>query len=605
MTKKRSEIPKEYKWNVESLYPSLEAWESKYQLLAREKIQNVRFPEIAKMRGKISEGPEKLAELLNRLFDLNRSIDKLYTYAHLRHDEDVVNDRHKNAYDRISLLFYEYNNETSWINPEILQLDKVTFERYLEANVLKDYREFLKKIYALKPYTLSADQEALITLSERALKTPKKAFGLLNNADLTFPQVETETGEKKELTYGSYLLYLQSKDRTLRKNTLLTLHRQYKAFENTICELINGHVQKCLFLAKARGYPSSLHAALIPHQIDPLVYHNLIASVRENISSLHRYMSLRKKLMKVKTLHCYDLHVSLVPTFEKTYTFEEAKESILKSVAVMGTDYQKILEKGLGEERWVDLYENTCKRSGAYSSGCYDSFPYILMNFHGTLRDVMTLSHEAGHSMHSYFTHKKQPYQYSNYSIFLAEVASTFHEDLLFRFLMKETLSPEERLYILNQKIDDIRATLFRQTQFAEFELKLHSLAEQGVPLTPASLKMIYRELNHDYYGPDLVIDSEIEVEFLRIPHFYSNFYVYQYATGISAASALVETVLNEGDRARDAYLKFLSSGSSQYPLDLLKEAGVDMRSGEVVKQLLNRFDQLVTQLETEMGSTQ
>ncbi|WP_420422678.1 oligoendopeptidase F [Simkania sp.] len=508
---------------------------------------------------------------------------------------------HKNAYDRISLLYYEYDNETSWIQPELLQLDDVTFQTYLKAPELKDYQVYLNKVYALKPHTLSSDKEALLSLAGKALQTPQKAFSLLNDADLKFPQIETETGEKKDLSYGSCLLYMQSKDRTLRKNAFVELHKQYEQLENTICELINGQVQNHIFMAKARHYPSALHAALTPHQIDIDVYHNLINTVRENIGCLHRYIKLRKKLLGVDQLHCHDLHVSLVPEFEKKYTFDEAKTAILESVSVMGSDYQAALEKGLGEERWVDLFENKRKRSGAYSSGCYDSIPFILMNFHGTLRDVMTLSHEAGHSMHSYLSNHGQPYQYSHYPIFLAEIASTFHEDLLFRYFVEKASSHQEKCYFLNQKIDDIRSTLFRQTQFAEFELKLHVLAEQGIPLTPTTLKEAYRQLNIDYYGPDLTADPEIDVEFLRIPHFYYNFYVYQYATGISAASALVQRVLAEGESARDAYTKFLSSGSSKYPLELLQEAGVEMHSKEPIEKLLNRFDGFVTDLEKEM----
>lgn len=601
MAKKREQIAPESKWNVESLYPNLEAWENDYQALAQDKVDGVRFPKLAQFKGSIGESPEKLAQLLKESFHLERSIVKLYTYAHLRHDEDVVNDVHKNAYDRISLLYYDYDNESSWIQPEMLQLDEATFQNYLKAPILKDFQVFLGKVYALKPYTLSSDKEALLALSGKALQTPQKAFSLLNDADLKFPQIETEKGEKKDLTYGSYLLYLQSKDRTLRKNAFVTLHQQYEKFENTICELINGQVQSHVFLAKARGYPSSLHAALTPHQIDPAVYHNLIATVREKMGCLHRYMHLRKKIMGVEHLHCHDLHVSLVDEFEKKYAYEEAKDFILQSVAIMGPKYQEALEKGLGKERWVDLYENENKRSGAYSSGCFDSVPFILMNFHGTLRDVMTLSHEAGHSMHSYLTNQKQPYQYSHYSIFLAEIASTFHEDLLFRFLLDRASSHDEKCYILNQKIDDIRATLFRQTQFAEFELKLHELAEQGVPLTPTSLKEAYRQLNIDYYGPALTVDPEIDVEFLRIPHFYYNFYVYQYATGISAASAFTAKVLEEGDAARDAYVRFLSSGASKYPLELLTEAGVDMREKAPIEKLLERFDGLVAQLEKEI----
>ncbi|MCB1082342.1 MAG: oligoendopeptidase F, partial [Chlamydiia bacterium] len=535
--------------------------------------------------------------------DVERRLYKLFTYAHLRHDEDVANEVHKEAFDRISLLYYDFVNETSWVQPEILQIPDKTFERYLQDAKLADHHITLKKLAALKPHTLPKEQEHLFSLSGKALEASEKAFGVLNNAELKFGTVKDEKGKEHELTHASYGLFLQSNDRTLRKNTALGLHQTFVNFENTITELLNGQVQRHIFEARARNYASSLEAALTPHQIEPEVYYNLIATVRKDLPALHDYIGLRKKLLGVDELHFYDLYVPLIPSYDKKYSYAEGVSLCLDAVKPLGKEYQSILAKGLGEERWVDRYENARKRSGAYSSGCYDSIPYILLNYQGTLRDVMTLIHEAGHSLHSYLSNKHQPYQYSNYAIFVAEVASTFNEELLFRLLMERAESAEERCYLINQRIEDIRATLFRQTQFAEFELKIHEMGERGIPLTAPALKEYYSELNRDYYGKELVIDPVILGEFLRIPHFYSNFYVYQYATGISAAFALVDKLMKEGESARESYLEFLSSGASKYPLELLEIAGVNLRESAPIQSLVDSFKTLIKSLEKEISS--
>ncbi len=592
MAIERNEVKSEDQWDLTPLYPSLAKWEEEFKKITKQGTE-----ELQTFRGKLTESPEKLSKFLSLYLEFEKTIHKLYTYSHLKHDEDVADELNKGANDRIMLFLNQFQNEMAWVEPEILQLSEETQKKYLKAEILKEYHLFLSKIIRLKPHTLSADKEALLALANKPFETPSKAFGLFNNADLKFPNILDENGEEKELTHGTYHLYLQSPDRTLRKNAFYAIHKGFENFENTVCELVNGQVQVHQFNAEARNYASCLEAALFPHQIDPQVYHSLIKTIKDNIKPLHDYVSLRKKLLEVDELNIYDLYVPLIKEYDKKYTFDEALELVIDSVAILGKDYQETLRKGLIEERWVDRYENERKRSGAYSSGCYDSHPYILMNFHGTLRDVMTLAHEAGHSMHSLYSRKHQTYQDSHYSIFVAEVASTFHEELLFRHLMEKATTDEEKLYLINQKLDDVRATLFRQTQFAEFELRLHELAQQGVPLTPALLKKEYHQLNVDYYGPDLTIDSAIDVEFLRIPHFYYNFYVYQYATGISAADALVNHVVEKGESAKKAYLNFLSSGSSKYPLDLLEQAGVDMRQPKPIKDLILRFNELVNQL--------
>ncbi len=603
MLRDRADIPEHYKWDLTPIYPSLDEWQREYQSLVDKRGSLSCLSAIQKYQNRLRGRPESLAELFALLFDLEIRLMKLYTYARLVHDQDVLHPQNKDAYNRISSLYHEYKNQTSWIEPEILQLDAQSLEHFLEAPVLKEYAVYLKKIYALKPHTLSIEQESLLSAAEKPLETSQRAFHLLNDGDLTFQDIQTESGEKKPLSYASYSLYMQSRDRTLRKNAFVQLHTQYKQLENTICELINGHVQSQVFKAKMRNYPSAMHAALVPNQISADVYHTLIETVGENMHRLHQYIELRKQFLGFDELHCYDLHVSLVPDWEKKYSYEEAKAAVIESVAVMGSEYQQVLEKGLGEWRWVDVWENKGKRSGAYSSHCYKTPPYILMNFSKTLRCLMILAHEAGHSMHSYFSHEHQPYQYSEYPIFLAEIASIFHEDLLFFHLLNRAESPQERCYLLHQKINDICSTLFRQTQFAQFELEIHSLVEKNVCLTPMICKQIYQKIQKHYYGPYLHLDPEISVEFLRIPHFYYNFYVYQYATGASAANVLADQVLQGGQIGKDAYMHMLSSGSSQPPLALLKGVGVDMQSKKPIEMLLCRFSLLIERFASEMKS--
>lgn len=596
--KERREVAAEDCWNVEALYPSLESWESDFKEWGRPQTKP-HWPEIAAFKDKIGENPEKLRALLTTYFDIERHLYKLHTYSHLKHDEDVAAEVYKNIYGKMTALYNDFRQETAWIDPEILQLSDAKLKEYLNSSALKEFRTYLEKLVRLKPHTLSADKEELLALAGRALETSSKAFSSFNNADLKFPKVHTTSGEELDLSQGKYQLYLQSSDRTLRREAFQTLHRGFLSYENTLCDLINGQVQTHLFEARARNYNSCLEAALFPHQIDVNVYHALIRTVRKHLPSLHRYVELRKKVLGYDKLHLYDMSMPLVMEGKITMDYLSAQDVVIESVGPLGSQYQSDLQKGLIVDRWVDRYENARKRTGAYSSGCYDSMPYILMNYQGTYRDVSTLAHEAGHSMHTLLSTRHQPYWYSNYPIFVAEVASTFNEELLVRHVMQsKSLKPQETMFLINQKIDDIRSTLFRQVMFAEFELKLHEWAEKDVPLTPALLKAEYRKLNQDYFGDSLIIDEEIDIEWARIPHFYYNFYVYQYATGISAALSLVEKVTKEGERAREKYLKFLSSGNSLYPVELLKIAGVDMTSEEPVAAAIRQFDQLVKELE-------
>ncbi len=596
MSKNRSEVPAKDRWNVEALYPDEMVWRVELGEIQGEKTDEngFRWPQMQLFKGRLSN-PEDVTALFDSYLAVQRKLEKLHTYAHLRLDEDLGNDGFKSDYGMISSLIHDFALETSWIEPEFMSLKESDFQKIVGNPLLKPYRFYLEKMGRMRPHTLSPEQEELMALSGKALDASHRAFGALNNADLTFPPAIDSNGGEHPLTNGSYLSYLRNADRNLRKSAFVNLHKGYEAHANTLCELIQGQVQSHLFFSRARKFDSCLNAALFPHQVDSSVYENLIASVRKHLPLMHEYIALRKQMLKVPEIHVYDLYVPLVEEMETNLDYAEACNAVIESVAPLGPEYQKSLQKGLLQDRWVDVYENSRKRSGAYSSGCYDSMPYILMNYQGTLNDVLTLAHEAGHSMHSFLSRHNQPYIYSQYPIFVAEVASTFNEQLLLKNLKGKAKSKKELAFLINYQIEGIRGTIFRQTLFAEFELQLHKWAEEGVPLTPALLKKHYAQLNREYYGPDLAIDPELEIEWARIPHFYYNFYVYQYATGLSAALALFQKAVQKPEM-RDRYLQFLSSGGSQFPIDLLQKAGVDMRQSSAVDAAMDHFGQLLTE---------
>jgi oligoendopeptidase F len=594
--KQRVDVAVEDRWNIEVFYPSFEAWEKEFNAW-QGRDQSPHFPELSAYKGSLTAAPQRLSEFIEKYLLIERHLAKLYTYAHLKHDEDVAEDRYKQAYARITSAISDFREETSWVEPELLQLAQDKFEQLIQDPVLEKYRIFLERLWRLKPHTLSAEKEELMAQASLALETAEKAFSAFNNGDIKFPPISDSKGNKKELTHGTYQLYLRDRDRQLREAAFKTLHQTYLSYENTLCEFINGEMQRHFFEARARNYKSCLEAALFPHQIDLSVYTSLIQAARGHLPSLHRYYTLRKKILGVEALHLWDLHVPLVKDVDLSIDFRSAVDRVVSSVNLLGKSYQEDLRKGLKEERWVYVYETPRKRSGAYSSGCYDSMPYILMNYQGTFSDMMTLSHEAGHSMHTLLSGRHQPYQYARYPIFVAEVASTFHEELLFRHLLEGETNKERKCYLINQKIDDLRATFFRQVMFAEFEMRLHEWVEKGTPLTPALLKKEYLSLNRDYFGDSVVLDDAIQIEWARIPHFYYNFYVYQYATGISAANALVEKVVREKEKATEGYLRFLSSGCSRFPLELLELAGVNMRQPFAVEATIRLFDSLVSEL--------
>lgn len=597
MTLSRLDVALDDKWNVEALFPSLTDWHLAFTTF-RGKEPKINYQEILQYKGKLGESSAILKKALETILAYDRKLSSFYTYAHLRHDEEITHDEHKIAYNQARQALYDFQENIAWFQPELLSLPETTLNSYLQDPLLKDYHFYLEKIFSFKPHTLSEEQEELMAQSMRALSATHKAFSALNDADFAFGKVHDGQNNELELTHGKYAIYMRSPDRTLRENAFKAYHGKYEAYQNTICELLEGTIQAHYFSAKARKFSSCLEAALFSNHIDTSVYSALILAVHEKIHVHHRYMALRSKLLKQSPLHMYDLHVPLIENVDMRLPYKEAEELVIASVEPLGKEYQTTLQKGLQEQRWVDRFENKNKRSGAYSSGCYDSMPYILMNYKEIIRDVYTLAHEAGHSMHSFLSHASQPYHYADYPIFLAEIASTFNEELLMQKMLQKAKSKEEKFYLINQKIEDIRSTLFRQTMFAEFELKIHEFVEKGVPLTPKLLNDEYKRLNEFYFGPAVHCDKEIEVEWARIPHFYYNFYVFQYATGISAALALADKVKSGGEKEREDYLSFLKSGSSSYPIDLLLKAGIDMRKPDPVIAAIDKFDELVGQLE-------
>ncbi len=600
--KKREEVPVEERWNVGGLYKEPGEWEETLRKFVPDKPPY--WPALQVIRGTLGQGAERLKEGLDLLMSVDRQLSKLTTYAHLRHDEDITNPQFKTDYERILGLAHAFAQETAWFQPELMSLSDELLRQYLHSPVLAGYRFYLEKMLRMKAHTLTPDNEQLMALAAQALETPYKAFNAISDADFKFGLVVDGEGKERPLTHAAYGVYVRDQDRLLRERAFKQYHGQYAAYENTLCELLAGQVKTHAFQARARHFSSSLEAALYPKNIETSVYHALIEAVHERLDVLHRYMRLRKRILKLETLHLYDVYVPLTAAVDIRMPYEEAEALVIESVAPLGADYQQKLRKGFLEEGWVDRYENENKRSGAYSSGCFDSMPYILMNYKDLLRDVFTLAHEAGHSMHSLYSRANQPYQYSDYPIFVAEVASTFNEDLLMRLLLKRCTDPREKIFLLNQKIEDIRTTLFRQTMFAEFEWLIHRYVEEHTPLTPQLLKQEYRRLNTLYFGSETFIDSEIEIEWARIPHFYYHFYVFQYATGLSAALALSEKVSAGSASDREAYLAFLKSGSSRYPIETLQLAGVDMTSPAPVKAAIQIFDRLLSDLEVLLDET-
>ncbi|RBN40885.1 oligoendopeptidase F, partial [Priestia megaterium] len=551
-----------------------------------------------KFKGKLGESAQTLYDALQEQDELTMRVSKLYTYAHMRYDQDTTNSFYQGLNDRIKTLYTQIASALSYVTPEILSIEESKIKQYMaEHKELKLYAHALDEITRERPHILSESEEALLAQASEVLGSSSNTFGMLNNADLEFPSIKDENGEEVEITHGRYIRFLESSDRRVRKEAFKAVYETYGKFKNTFASTLSGTVKKDNFSARVRHYNSARHSALSTNNIPEEVYDNLVKTVNDNLHLLHRYIDLRKKVLGIEDLHMYDLYTPLVKDVKMEVTYEEAKDYILKGLKPLGEDYLNVLKEGF-ENRWVDVHENKGKRSGAYSSGTYGTNPYILMNWQDNVNNLFTLAHEFGHSVHSYYTRKTQPYPYGDYSIFVAEVASTCNEALLNDYLLKTIDDEKQRLYLLNHYLEGFRGTVFRQTMFAEFEHDVHVRAQNGEPLTPELLTKLYYDLNKKYFGDNLVIDEEIGLEWARIPHFYYNYYVYQYATGFSAAAALSKQILEEGDAAVERYVGFLKSGSSDYPIEVLKKAGVDMTTSQPIEEALAVFEEKLTEME-------
>lgn len=588
----RSAIDTENKWDLTSLYESDEKWEEDFKEL------KVLSEDITEYKGKVVENAQTLLKVIELNLDISRKAENIYTYAKMRLDEDTRKDKYQGFDDRAKGLMVQVEERTSFIVPEILELQKNDLEEFIKSEQgLEKYRQHLDQIVRKRDHILSKEEEAIIAQVGDVASSPQNVFSMLNNADIKFPEIENEMGEKVEITHGRFVPLMMSKDRRVRQEAFKGLYNTYEKYKNTYAATLTGDVKKNIFYSKIRKYNSAMEASLDKNNVPTKVYDNLIKAVHNNLDSMYKYVELRKKALELEELHMYDLYTPIVKDAEMNIPYQEGKKIVLKGLQPLGSDYLNIVKEGL-ESRWVDVYENKGKRSGAYSWGTYDSNPYILLNYQDNLDNVFTLAHELGHSMHSYYSRENQPYVYGGYSIFVAEVASTANEALLMDYMLKNTKDKNEKLYLLNHYLENFRGTVYRQTMFAEYEKLIHEEVENGGSLTADKLCKMYKELNEKYYGPGIVVDDEIAMEWARIPHFYYNFYVFQYATGFSAAVALAQKILNGEDGAIEKYLNFLKSGSSDYPIEVLKTAGVDMTSSEPVDNALKLFGELVDEME-------
>ena len=589
----RKDVPTEYTWDLESLFENQNEWDNEYDSV--KKLAG----DFQAHKGIVTLSSENLYKALVDRDNLYRRAGNLGVYAHMKLDEDTTNNISQGLSDKGLNLYAEVNEKTSFLEPEIISLDKDKLELFIEENSeLKLYTQFLDDLIRQKSHILSAREESILAQIGEFSNSPQKIFSMLDNADLKFPTIKDETGKDVEITHGNFIPLMESGNRQVRKAAFEAVYTTYRSFKNTYASILDGDLKKNIFNSKIRNFNSTRAASLSSNNIPVNVYDNLISAIHDNLDSMHKYMDIRKRALGVDELHMYDLYTPIVKEVDFKIPYMEAVELIKTALHPLGKDYSTIMDEAFSS-RWVDIYENKGKRSGAYSSGSYDSKPYILMNYHDTLDNAFTLAHELGHSIHSYLTRKTQPFVYGNYSIFVAEVASTANEALLLDHMLKNAKDKNQKLYLLNHYLESFRTTVFRQTMFAEFELKINQHIESGGALTADYLCEEYKKLNELYYGPNVVIDKDIEMEWARIPHFYYNYYVFQYATGFSAAVALSEKILKEGDEAVDKYLDFLKSGESDYPINVLKKAGVDMTTEEPVKNAMALFKRLVDEMDS------
>ncbi len=591
--KERKDIEDKFKWNLNSLYQSEDIWENDFNR-SKEITEK-----IIDFKGKIAESADNLFKVLKLSDEVERIIENLYTYAKMKLDEDTKEGKYQSLSDRAESLSVDIGAKTSFIVPEIMTMGDKKVRKYIDQkHELKLYNHLLNELLRQKEHILSEKEEAIIAQMGELASSPENIFSMLDNADIVFPKIKNEEGKEIEITHGNFIPLMESRNRDVRKDAFRALYATYSSYRNTFAMALNSEVKKNIFYSKVRKYDSALESALDGNNIATSVYDNLIDAVSEKLPLMHKYMDIRKKVLGLDELHMYDLYTPMISDVDMKIDYEQAKEMVLEGLNPLGDDYLDIVKDGLSSN-WIDIYENKGKRSGAYSWGTYDSNPFILLNYHDTLDNVFTLAHEMGHSMHSYYTHKNQPYVYGNYSIFLAEIASTTNESLLMDSLLKNTEKKEEKLFLLNHYLEQFRGTIFRQTMFAEFERDIHREVESGGTLTADRLSEMYRDLNRKYYGNSIVIDEEVDIEWARIPHFYYNFYVFQYATGFSAAIDFSERILNKEECALERYKTYLKSGSSDYPLEILKNAGIDMTTKKPIENALKLFKDLLDEMES------
>ena len=592
-TIERSEVSIETQWDLTGLYSLDDVWNSELTELEAE------IEKYASFAGTLGESALKLKACLEFDMNFSRQLEKLYTFAHLKNDEDKTSTLYQGNFEKVMMLVNEASRASSFIRSEIMSISDDMMRKFLTDKELEFYRFHLEKILRYRCHTLSEKEEALLAASGEMGRGMRDVFDMLDNADLKLGEIEDEKGETVTLTHGNFQSILQSYDRRVRRDVFNTYYKAYESHQYTYSTLLAGSIKKDLFYSRTKKFPSYRAKALFSENIPVEVYDNLIESVHQNLDPLYKYFNLRKRLLDLDKLHIYDCNVPLVKDMKWHMPFDQAVEEIKSALNPLGKEYVEQLGCGLSVDRWTDRYENKGKRSGAYSSGCYDSNPFILMNYReDNINSAYTLAHEAGHSMHSFYSRKNQPYLYSDYTIFVAEVASTFNEALLTRHFLSQDIAPDMRIYLICREIDNFRGTLYRQTMFAEFEYQVYKAMEDNEPLTLETFKKIYRDLLERYFGSGVVLDDCLSLECLRIPHFYFSFYVYKYATGISAAYALADRVISGGETELNDYLGFLKSGGSKYPIDLLNSAGVDMLSPEPVKTALAKFSALVDELE-------
>ena len=591
----RKEADARYKWAIEDLYKDDEDWKRDYELLKS------RIPELTKFRGRLGESAEVLLSMQKLSDELNQLLEKVYVYANQRLHENTDNSTYQNLASQAQGLLVELSESLSFVEPELMELPDGIIETFLDENEeLSVYRQYFENIIRQKKHVLPTEQEQLLAAMGEVAESPKDIFSMFNNADIRFPEITGEDGHPVQVTHGRYMSLMQSRNRQVRKDAFEAMYGVYGDWRNTLAAMYRANVKQEAFLAKAHKYTSDLEAALDGSHIPVKVYEQLIEAVHESMPLMYRYMKLRKKLLGVEELHMYDLYVPVIEQDHSEIPFEQAKKTVLEGLAPMGEEYLHLLREGF-DHGWIDVYENQGKRTGAYSWGAYGTHPYVLLNYQGTLHDVFTLAHEMGHALHSWYSDEHQPYIYAGYRIFVAEVASICNEALLIHYLMEQSKKAGDRkktMYLMNYFLEQFRTTLFRQTMFAEFEKITHGLQEQGETLTADRLCEIYYDLNKLYFGEEICVDQEIAMEWARIPHFYTPFYVYQYATGFSAAIALSKQILEQGAPAVEQYKKFLKGGSSMYPLELLKMAGVDMEQKAPVQDALAVFAQYLDEME-------